>query len=117
MAHGTVWSFSPEMMSSGPRSGFSVLTLTSVHGLTFAAAAWNRVAPGAGTANVSYSSLASVSLTALANAERHCSYVSGVARFQFAGFCSTGDAALSAEMGSGSTPRKGAGSIATDATA
>src|SRR5689334_14324899 len=30
--HGTVWSFSPEMISSGPRSGFSVSTCTSVHG-------------------------------------------------------------------------------------
>ena len=50
MAHGIVWSFSPEMMSSGPRSGLSVSTLTSVHGLRFAVAAWNSGLPGAGTA-------------------------------------------------------------------
>ena len=48
MAHGTVWSFSPEMISSGPRSGFLVLTLTSVHGLRLAVAAWNSGTPGAG---------------------------------------------------------------------
>src|SRR5437868_8665006 len=40
-----------------------------------------------------------------------------MALFQFAGFCSTGDADLRDEMGSGSTPRNGAGSIATEATA
>ena len=40
------------MISSGPRSGFLLLTLTSVHGLRFAVAAWNSGAPGAGTANV-----------------------------------------------------------------
>jgi hypothetical protein len=53
IARGTVLSFSPEMISSGPRSGFSVSALASVHGLTFSAAAWNRGAPEAGTANVS----------------------------------------------------------------
>src|SRR5437660_2989139 len=31
IAHGTVLSFSPEMMSNGPRSGFLVSTFTSVH--------------------------------------------------------------------------------------
>ena len=50
MAHGTVLSFSPEMISSGPRSGFSVSTFASVHGLRLAAAAWNSGSPGAGTA-------------------------------------------------------------------
>ena len=35
MAPGAVLSFSPQTMSSGPRSGFLVSTLTSVHGLTF----------------------------------------------------------------------------------
>src|SRR2546421_3133807 len=38
-----------------------------------------------------------------------------MALFQFAGFCSTGDADLSDEMGRGSTPRNGAGSMATEA--
>ena len=52
IAHGTVWSSSPEMMSSGPRSGFLVFTFTSVHGLRFAVAAWNSGAPAAGTAKV-----------------------------------------------------------------
>ena len=51
IAHGTVWSFSPEMISSGPRLGFLLSTLTSVQGLKFAVAAWNSGAPGAGTAN------------------------------------------------------------------
>ena len=46
IAHGTVWSFSPEMMSNGPRSAFLVLTFTSVHGFRFAVAAWNSGAPG-----------------------------------------------------------------------
>ena len=63
-----MWSFSPEMISSGPRSGLSVSTLTSVHGFRFAVAAWNSGAPGAGTAYVSYSSFASSGDTALANA-------------------------------------------------
>jgi len=36
-----VWSWSPSMMSRGPRSGFFVSTLASVQGLRFAAAAWN----------------------------------------------------------------------------
>jgi len=66
IAHGTVWSFSPEMSRSGPRSGFLVSTFASVHGLRFAVAAWKIGAPGAGTAKDSYSSLASSSLTALA---------------------------------------------------
>ena len=68
IAHGTVWSISPEMIRSGPRSGLSVSTLASVHGLRFAAAAWKIGSPGAGTAYVSYSSFASSSSTALANA-------------------------------------------------
>ncbi len=53
IAHGTVWSFSPEMSSSGPRSGFSVSTLTSVHGLKLAVAPWKSGLPAAGTANSS----------------------------------------------------------------
>ena len=40
------------MISSGPRSGFSVSTFTSVHGFRFAAAAWNSGTPAAGTAYV-----------------------------------------------------------------
>ena len=35
------------------------------------------------------------------------------ARLQLAGFASTGEADLNDEIGSGSTPRNGAGSIAT----
>ena len=50
---GTVWSFSPEMIRSGPRSGFLLSTFASVHGLRFAVAAWKSGAPGAGTAKVS----------------------------------------------------------------
>ncbi len=41
--------------------------------------------------------------------------MSGTARPWFAGLPSTGNADFSAEIGSGSTPRNGAGSIATDA--
>src|SRR5437660_12508281 len=51
------------MMRSGPRAAFVVSTFTSVHGLRFATAAWKIGAPGPGTWNVRYSSLAS----ALAN--------------------------------------------------
>jgi hypothetical protein len=61
--------------------------------------------------------LASSSLTALANEYRNCSYVSGTARWWFAGFRRAGEAARSDEIGSGSTPRNGAGSIATDTAA
>src|SRR5262245_41991971 len=39
IAQGTVWSESAEMISIGPRSGFSESTLASDHGLRFAAAA------------------------------------------------------------------------------
>ena len=52
MDRGTVLSSSPEMISSGPRSGFSVSTLASVRGLRLAVAAWNSGAPEAGTAYV-----------------------------------------------------------------
>ena len=41
--------------------------------------------------------------------------MSGTARFQLSGLCSTALATRSAEIGSGSTPRNGAGSIATEA--
>lgn len=47
IARGTVWTFAPEMNNSGPRSGLSVSTSASVHGLTFATAASNSGAPGA----------------------------------------------------------------------
>ncbi len=46
--HGTVWSASPEMISSGPRSGWSVSTLASVPGWRFAVAAWNSGRPARG---------------------------------------------------------------------
>ena len=65
---GTVWSLPPPMNSIGPRRGFSVSTFASVQGLKFSAAAWNSGSPRAGTAKVSYSCLASSSLTALAKA-------------------------------------------------
>src|ERR1700720_4227306 len=98
------------MISNGPRSAFIVLTFASVDGLRLANAAWKRGAPEAGTAKVLYSSFASSSLTALAKAKRNCSYVSATARLRLAGLESTGDAALSADKGNGSTPRNGAGS-------
>ena len=41
MAKGTVLSFSPEMINSGPRSGFLVSTFASVHELRLAVAACN----------------------------------------------------------------------------
>ena len=77
-------------------------------------AAWKRGSPGAGTANVSYSSRASSSDTALAKAYRNWSYVRGTARPRLSGLARTGDPARSAEIGSGRTPRNGAGSIATE---
>src|SRR3979490_3115476 len=49
LAHGTVWSFSPEMISSGPRSGFFVSTFASVQGLMLAAAAWKSGTPAVRT--------------------------------------------------------------------
>jgi len=64
---GTVWSFSPDTISIGPRSGLRVSTLSSVRGLKFAVAACQSGAPGAGTANVSNRRLAWSSSTALAN--------------------------------------------------
>src|SRR5215469_831771 len=33
IAHGTVWSFAPSMISRGPRAGFLVSTFASVQGL------------------------------------------------------------------------------------
>jgi len=57
MAHGTVVVLLAGEDEQRSPVGFTVLTLTSVHGLTFAAAAWNSGAPDAGTANDSYSSL------------------------------------------------------------
>ena len=50
---GTVLSFSPEMIRSGPRSGLSLSTCASVHGLRLAVAAWKSGAPDAGTAKSS----------------------------------------------------------------
>src|SRR3954465_14137457 len=105
------------MIRSGPRSGLLDFTFTSVQGLRLAAAAWKIGAPDAGTQYVSYSCFASSSLTALANAYRNCSYVSGIALLRLAGLPRMGHADLSEERGSGSTPRNGAGSIATVAAA
>src|SRR4051812_40073292 len=101
------------MSSSGPRSELLLLTFASVHGLRLALAAWNRGAPGAATWNVSCSCFASSSLRAFAQPYLNCSTLSVTARFQLAGFPSTGEADFNEEIGSGSTPRKGAGSIAT----
>ena len=53
----------------------------------------------------------------MAKAKWNCSNVSGIARLRLAGLPRTGQADLSAENGSGSTPRKGAGSMATVAEA
>src|SRR6266542_6983031 len=99
------------MSNSGPRSELLLLTFASAHGLRLAVAAWNNGAPGAATWNVSCSCFASSSLRALAHPYLNCSRVSVTARLQLAGFASTGEADLSEEIGSGSTPRKGAGSI------
>ena len=54
MAHGTVLSFCPEMINSGPRTGFSVSTFASFHGLRFAVAACNNGAPNAAAPRMSY---------------------------------------------------------------
>ena len=40
IAQGTVWSESAETISIGPRCGFFESTVSSVHGFTFAVAAW-----------------------------------------------------------------------------
>ena len=106
------------MMSSGPRSGFLLFDLrlgprveVRRRGLE------QRLARGRARRTSRTAPCASSSLTALAKPKRNCSYVSGTARLRFAGLSSTGDADFSAEIGSGSTPRNGAGSIATDAAA
>ena len=41
--------FSPEMISSGPRSGLATTTLASVNGLRLASTSWKSGAPDAGT--------------------------------------------------------------------
>ena len=53
IAHGTVWSFSPSMISRGPRSGFFVSTFASVHGLRFALPICTSETPEPATWNVS----------------------------------------------------------------
>src|SRR4029077_16740712 len=52
IAHGTVWSFSPSMISRGPRRGFFVFTLASVHGLRFALPICASAIPEPATWNV-----------------------------------------------------------------
>src|SRR3954451_16850453 len=49
IAHGTVWSFSPSMISSGPRRGFFGSIFASVRGFTFALAICISATPGAAT--------------------------------------------------------------------
>src|SRR5207249_8997180 len=66
IAHGTVLSFSPSLISSGPRAAFSVSTFASVQGFRLAVAAWKSGAPDAGTWFVWYRSFASYSLRVLA---------------------------------------------------
>ena len=56
MAHGTVWSSSPETISSGPRLGFLLSTLASVQGFRLAAAAWKSGSPGPGRRRAPYGS-------------------------------------------------------------
>ena len=53
MAHGTVWSFSPSMISSGPRFGFFGSTFASVNGFRLAFAICISATPGAATWYVS----------------------------------------------------------------
>ncbi len=62
---------------------------------------------------MSYSCRASSSLTALPKAYRNCANVSVTAFPRLAGLLSAGNAARSADSGSGSTPRNGAASTAT----
>jgi hypothetical protein len=45
MADGAMWSFSPVMISMGPRRGFVLSTFASVNGLMLAVAAWNSGIP------------------------------------------------------------------------
>ena len=117
-AQGTMLSFSPEMTSIGPRFGFFLSALASVPGLMFAVAAWNSGRPGAGDVEgVVERRWASASGTALAKPYRNCSKVSVTAFLRLPGLPSTGNDAFNAENGSGSTPRLGAGSIATEAIA
>src|SRR3954453_12674911 len=113
IAHGTVWSFSPSRISSGPRSGFFVSTFASVRGFRLALAICIRATPGAATWYVSYSCYASSSLRAFAHPYLNWSSVRVTARRRVRGLASTGADTLSVDTGSGSTPRNGPGSIAT----
>src|SRR6476661_8638776 len=105
------------MINIGPRSGLVLSALTSVAGLMLAKAAWNSGIPEPATWNWSYSSWASSSETALAKPNRNWSKVRVMARCRFAGLDNTAEDALRALIGSGSTPRDGAGEIAQVAAA
>jgi len=64
IAAGTVWSFPPAVIRSGPRVAFAVLTFAGEFGLKFAKAASNSGLPGEGIVQRSYSSLDSLSESA-----------------------------------------------------
>ena len=117
MTCGTVWSLPPAVISSGPRVLFRVSTLAGEFGVTAAKAASNRVLPGDGIAQRSYSSSESCSGNPLPKPQRHCSRVSATARFRLAGLRSATEATFSDDGGRTSTPLMGAGSIATAAAA
>src|SRR5262245_36237029 len=84
IAHGTVWSFPPSMISSGPRSGFIVATFASVHGLRLHGPSAQRD-PGAGDVNVSESSCASFSSSAFAQQYLNSPNVNVIARPRVSG--------------------------------
>jgi hypothetical protein len=85
--------------------------------LRSAAAAWKIRAPEAGTAKVSNSSLALAFGYGVAERLPELLETSTRRRGVLAGLPRTADADRNAEMGSGSTPRNSAGSIATDTAA
>src|SRR3954452_8134126 len=116
IAWGTVWSFSPEMISIGPRFSALYLTFVSENGFKFAAAAWKIGTPDAATWNSSYSALASSSSTLFAQPYLNSSRVRVTERRAFAGLPRTGEPALSAETGRVRPPRPVPGSIETVAT-
>ena len=114
---GTVWSSSPPISNSGPRSGFFELTFTSLNGLRLAVTTWKIGFPAAATWNSSYSSRASLSSRVFAQPYWKASNERVTPCFRlFPGCATTGAEDFSDESGTDNTPWNGAGSTATVAT-
>ena len=87
-----MWSWPPEISSSGPRSSFVVSTAACECSTKFAAAAWNSGRAGDGIVHFSNSSSDSSSDTALPKPNRNSFAVSATDLCRFAGLPSAGNA-------------------------